>query len=126
YRDSAAPWRWETLYHYFQAEQFQSVVDLAQYNWFRSQVESLRPIDAIETDVRLAMKAAGELTDAVALMRYTLIGAALQQRGKALDDTALPHLLIDSGEIHLAADYARDGARLRIGEEAALALSIRL
>src|SRR5690606_28992752 len=23
YRDSAAPWRWETLYHYFQAEQFQ-------------------------------------------------------------------------------------------------------
>lgn len=126
YQDSAAPWQWETLYHYFQAEQFQSVVDLAQYNWFRTQVESLRPIDAVETDVRLAIQAAGELTDAVALMRYTLIGAALQQRGKALDDSALPHLLIDAGEFHFAADYARDGARLRIGEEAALALSIHL
>lgn len=126
YRNSVEPWQWETLYHYFQAEQFQNVINLAQYNWFKTQVESLRPIDAIETDVRLAIKAAGELTDPAALIRYTLIGASLQQRGKALDDTSLPHLLIDTGEFHLAADYARDGARLRISEEAALALSIRL
>ena len=126
YEDSDAPWQWETLYHYYQAGDFKRVVDIAQYSWFRTQVESLRPIDAIETDVRLATKAAGELLDAVALMRYTFIGASLQQRAKTLEDTALSQLLVDADEFHLAADYARDGAKLRIGEEQALSLSVHL
>ncbi len=126
YQGSDPPWQWETLYHYYQAGDFKRVVDIAQYSWFRTQVESLRPIDAIGTDVRLAIKAAGELVDAVALMRHTLVGASLQQRAKALEDTSLPHLLIDAGEPHLAADYARDGARLRINEKQALWLSVHL
>jgi hypothetical protein len=126
YESSDAPWQWETLYHYYQAGDFRRVVDIARYSWFRTQVESLRPIDAIETDVRLAIKAAGELVDAVALMRYTFIGASLQQRAKALEDTTLPHLLIDAGELHLAADYARDGTKLRINAKQALSLSVHL
>jgi len=126
YEGSDAPWQWETLYHYYQAGDFKRVIEIAQYSSFRTQVEALRPIDAIEMDVRLAMKAAGELVDAVALMRYTFIGASLQQRAKALKETEFSQLLIDAGESHLAIDYSRDGAKLRIDEMQALSLTIHL
>ena len=123
YEQSGDPFRWETLYHYYKAGEHIRVIEIAQYDWFRSQVEALRPIDAIETDVRLAIKSAGQLLDTVALVRYTLIGASLQQRSSVLEDSQLPHLLIEVGRSDLAIDYARDGARLRLKKDkVALAL----
>lgn len=126
YEKSDDPFRWETLYHYYKAGEHKRVIEIAQYTWFRSQVEALRPIDAIETDVRLAIKSAGQLLDAVALIRYTLIGASLQQRLNVLADTNLPHLLIEAGKSDLAIDYARDGARLRLKEKSAISLARNL
>src|SRR6266498_1122059 len=126
YEKSDAPYKWETLYHYFKAGDHKRVIDIAQYTWFRSQVEALRPIDAIETDVRLATKSAGELLDAVALIRYTLLGASLQQRSDALKNTHLPHLLIEMGKSELAIDYARDGTRLRLEDQTALSFARQL
>jgi hypothetical protein len=117
YEKSDDPFRWETLFHYYRAGEHKQVVEIAQYDWFRTQVEALRPIDAIETDVRLAIKSAGELLDPVALIRYTLVGASLQQRSNALEDSQLPHLLIEAGRSDLAIDYARDGARLRLKKD---------
>lgn len=126
YVNSDAPWCWEAVYHYFQAHEFQKVVDIAQFNWFRAQVEALRSIDTIETDTRLAIRAAGKIGDAHALLRLTLAGASFEQRYDALKDSSLPILLSDVGESHLATEYARDGARLRIGQTRALKLSIQL
>ena len=123
YEKSDDPFKWETLYHLYRAGEHKRVVDIAQYDWFKSQVRELRPIDAIETDVRLAIKSAGELLDTVALVRYTLIGASLQQRSSALEDSQLPHLLIESDRSDLAIDYARDGARLRLADKTALSLA---
>lgn len=126
YEKSTKPYSWETLYHYYKAGDHKRVIEIAQYSWFRPQVEALRPIDAIETDVRLAIKSAGQLLDAVALVRYTLIGASLQQRSNVLADTNLPHLLIEAGKSELAIDYARDGARLRLKEKSAISLARNL
>jgi nucleoside phosphorylase len=120
YEDYGDQEKWEVLYHYYKSGEYKRVTTIAQYDWFRLQVEALRPIDAIETDVRLAIKSAGELLDTIALIRYTLIGASLQQRSNVLKDSHLPHLLIDAGKNELAIDYARDGARLRLEDEAAL------
>ena len=126
YEKSDEPYKWEALYHYYKAGEHKRVVDIAQYDWFRSQVETLRPIDAIETDVRLAIKSAGQLLDKIALVRYTLIGASLQQRSNVLEDSQLPNLLIEAGRSDLAIDYARDGARLRLKDKAALSLARNL
>lgn len=126
YEKSDNPWKWETLYHYYKSGDHTRVIDIAQYDWFRSQIEELRPIDAIETDVRLAIKSAGELLNTVALVRYTLIGASLQQRSNVLEDTQLPHLLIEASRNDLAIDYARDGARLRLKDKTALSFSRNL
>lgn len=126
YEQSDDPYKWETLYHYYKAGDHKRVINIAQYAWFRSQVEALRPIDAIETDVRLATKSAGEVLDAVALMRYTLVGASLQQRSNALKDIHLPDLLVDLGKSELAIDYARDGAKLRLDDAMALSFSRKL
>ena len=123
YEKSDDPFRWETLYHYYKAGEYKRVIEIAQYDWFKSQVEAFRPIDAIEIDVRLAIKSAGELLDTVALVRYTLIGASLQQRSNVLEDFQLPHLLIASEKSDLVIDYARDGARLRLAEKTALSLA---
>lgn len=126
YENSDDPYKWETLYHYYRAGEHRRVIDIAQYIWFRSQAETLRPIDAIETDVRLATKSAGELLDTLAIVRYTLIGASLQQRSYALKDSQLPQLLIEAGRSDLAIDYARDGARLRLEDKTALSVSRNL
>jgi hypothetical protein len=126
YENSDDPYRWETLYHYYKAGEHKKVVDIAQYSWFNSQVKALRPIDAIETDVRLSIKSAGNLLDTVALIRLTLIGASLQQRAHLLSETRLPHLLIDAGLSDIAIEYARDGARLRIDDKDALSVAREL
>jgi hypothetical protein len=123
YKGSDGPWKWETLYHFYKTEDHEKVLEIAQYDWFKEQVEAFRPIDAIETDVRLAVKSAGVLLDAVALLRLTLVGASLQQRTNVLADTELPYLLLETGHTEIATDYARDGVRLRLGDKVALSFA---
>ena len=123
YKEADSPWKWETLYHFYKTEDHEKVLEIAQYDWFKEQVEAFRPIDAIETDVRLAVKSAGVLLDAVALLRFTLVGASLQQRANVLEDTELPYLLLETGHTEIATDYARDGVRLRLKNKAALSFA---
>jgi hypothetical protein len=126
YEAATAPWQWETLYHRYSSEEYASVVTLATQEWFKEQVEALRPLDAIQTDARLALKAAGMCKDVVALARLTLVGAALEQRAWILEDRALPDLLLEAGEAVRAAEHLRDGNRLRVDAEQALRLATRL
>lgn len=124
--DSPGSWRWEALYHYYSAGDTAAVVRLATQQWFREQVEALRPLDAIQTDVRLAIQAAAECEDVVALARLTLMGASLEQRAWTLEKCRLPDLLIQVGEAVRAVEHLRDGNRLRVEAEQALRLSTRL
>ena len=126
FADSLEPWGWEALYHYFRADEPNAVVQLATHEWFRQQVEALRPLDAIQTDVRLAIQAAGMREDVVALARLTLVGASLEQRAWTLEKRLLPDLLIGVGETARAVEHLRDGNRLRVEAEQALRLSSRL
>lgn len=124
--NSSESWRWEALYHYFGAGETATVVQLATHEWFHQQVEALRPLDAIQTDVRLAIQAAGTCEDVAALARLTLIGASLEQRAWALENRLLPDLLVEVGEAVRAVEHLRDGNRLRVEAEQALRLSSRL
>lgn len=126
YGTSPLPWRWEALYHQFSAGEYSAVVEMATPEWFLEQVEALRPLDAIQTDARLALQAAGMCEDITALAKLTLIGAALEQRVWTLEDRALPELLLKAGEAVQSAEHLRDGNRLRVNGEQALHLSSRL
>jgi len=124
FKVSSAPWKWETLFHLYSAGEFEAVVSIATFDWFREQLRGLRPLDAIQTDVRLALKAAGQCEDVVAITRLTLVGASLEQRSWVLDDSLLPDLLLQAGEPLKAAEHLRDGNRLRVEPEQALRLSV--
>lgn len=126
YRIAQDPWQWETLYHLYSAEEHNKVIEIATSDWFRTQIEALRPLDAVQTDVRLAIRSAGIYQDVVALARLTLIGASLEQRKIVLENRRLPDLLLEAGEVLKAAEYLRDGNRLRVASEQALSLSSRL
>lgn len=126
YETSPVPWRWEALYHRYSAGEYDAVVAMATQEWFREQIEALRPLDAVQTDARLALQAAGVCRDVVALARLTLVGAALEQRAWTLEDRLLPDLLLEAGEAVTAAEHLRDGNRLHVGAEQALRLSTRL
>ena len=126
YQDAEAPWCWEALYHYYSAGDHEAVVNLATWDWFLQQVNALRPLDAIQTDIRLALKSAGKCKDTISLIRLTLIGVAIQQRIGVLEEYSLSDLLIRCGKPDLAAEHVRDGNRLRVKPEQALTISAEL
>jgi hypothetical protein len=113
-RQTGSPWAWEELYHWAQAAEHEIVLERAQPTWFSSQLLALRPIDAIESDILLAMRSAAALKDPVALARLVLAGAETSQRGWHLERTSLLPLLLALGEKQAAVDYVRDGNRLRV------------
>ncbi|MHA1167381.1 MAG: AAA family ATPase [Candidatus Hodarchaeales archaeon] len=126
YKESDIPWCWETLYHYYFAGDHEAVVTLATWEWFLQQAISLRPLDAVQTDIRLALKSAGKCKDIVLLARLTLLGAAIKQRIGVLEDYHIVDLLLSCAEPGLAADHLRDGNRLRVNIESALRNSTEL
>ena len=125
YDSAEAPWRWETLYHLYRANNNSDVVFLSTTNWFQSQVKSLRPLRSIQTDVRLAIKSAGKIRDSLSLVRLTLVLSSLDQRQYTLNDYAFADLFLDLKDVHLALEFIRDGDSLKIGKEKALSLSTR-
>ncbi|HEY60588.1 MAG TPA: hypothetical protein G4N92_07905 [Anaerolineae bacterium] len=126
FKKAKAPWYWETLYHYYFAEDYKSVVSIATWDWFLQQLKSLRPLDAIQADIRLALLSAGKCRDTVMLARLTLLGAAIQQRSIVLEDYPISDLLILCGKPNLAASHVRDGNRLRVETKQALKTSAGL
>ena len=108
------------------ADSHESVLELSTWDWFTEQIACLRPLDAIETDIKLAIKSAGKCKNIILLARLTLIGAAVRQRLQIIDDYYISELLIKCGKPGLAIEHLRDGNRLRVNNKFALQASIDL
>jgi hypothetical protein len=120
-------WSWEELYHRIAAEEHEVVLQKAHPEWFRNQFLAFRPLDAIQTDVRLALRSAKACQDPIALSRLILAGAEMAQRAFYLERNAsIIPLLLSLDEKQVAVEYVRDGNRLRISSKAALRISINL
>ena len=120
-------WSWEELYHRLQSGDQRAVLERATQAWFRQQFLAFRPIDAIRTDIQLALKVAAALRDAVAITRLLLIGAEVEQRDFFLEDVSFVHLLQpDEQRIPMIVAYMRDGNRLRAKPTSAMHTSMRL
>ena len=121
------PWSWEELYHRHQSGDRQSVLGRATQPWFRQQFLAFRPIDAIRTDIQLALQVATAMRDAVAITRLLLIGAEIEQRDFFLENISFVHLLQpDEQHIPTIVAYMRDGNRLRAKPTSALRTCVRL
>ncbi len=118
-------WKWEEIYYRFAAEEHQMVLELASQEWFREQFLALRPVDAIDADIKLALRSAGARRDPVALTRLLLAGAELAQRRFHMENAALIDLLVEL-DAPVASDHVRDGYRLRVDATTALQTSVKL
>lgn len=122
----ASHWRWEELHHRMAAGEKGAVLARALPTWFRDQILAFRPLDAVRADLSLALRAAADTPDPVALMRLILIGSEVAQRDRYLDDPPLVRLLLRIGLVDEAQVHVRDGHRLRINPAEALKAAIAL
>jgi hypothetical protein len=121
-----SPLRWEEMYHRIRAGDHEGVCRLADQRRLRAQVFSLRPLDAVRTDVELALPSAAARDDVRAFAALTLFRAEVEQRAHLLEEFDLPGLLLDLGEVRHAAESARDGNRPRVDTACAMRLAVRL
>ena len=119
-------WPWEELYHRVLAEEYEVVVQRASQQWFRNQFLALRPADAIQTDIRLALRAAAARRDLIALTRLTLASSEVSQRQSHLDEVSLVPILLALDHTQTAVEHIRDGNRLRLDPKLALQTSVTL
>lgn len=126
YATASTPPHPDALYHLVEAEEDAEAVALATTDFFLAQVRALRPLEAVQADVRFATLAAGRSDDALALVRLLLIAADLEQRTYILEDGPIADFLLDLGEPALASESIRDGDRLRVSASEAIDLSVRL
>ena len=119
-------WSWEELYHRVQAEEHDAVLARAKPEWFRAQLRALRPIEAIQTDILLALRSAAARRDPVALTQLLLAGAEYVQRKNHLREADVISLLVALGNGPIAAEYLRDGIVLRTDANVALRASVTL
>lgn len=118
-----SPLHWEELYHLALAEEHKTVLEKATQEWFRNQCLALRPLEAIQADIRLAYRSATALQDPVAVVRLELAGAEVHQRQFYLVDLMIVPLLLKLGKDRSAVEHVRDGNRLRVSAQEALQLS---
>lgn len=123
---SAGRWAWEELYHRIGAEQHDLVLQRATPDWFRAQFLGFRPADAIEADIRSALRSVAARQDPIALTRLNFAAAEVIQRRQHLGDIPLVQLFLALGETDIAVEHTRDGNRLRVTPAAALGISVQL
>jgi hypothetical protein len=119
-------WAWEELYHRLKAGEHRAVLALASPEWFRGQFFAFRPIDAINTDIRLAIRSAASLKNPVALARLALVGSEMGQRESNLHDFCFAPILLSLGQERIAAEHLREGNRLRTSCTRALQACVQL
>ena len=111
---------WEELYHRFSAGQHKKVVALATQEYFRHQFFGLRPLDAIHTDVLIALRSASVCEDATGVARLCLVGSEMRQREYYFQQGDLVSILLGLGEYQLALKQLRTGRQLRASAVTAL------
>lgn len=116
-------WQWEEVYHLFRAEADDELLQRARPEFFREQFLNFRSVEAIRTDIILALRAADRRRDVVSLVRILLSDAEMAQREANTERLSLAPVLLSLGEEHAALEHLRDGQRLRVPPENALANS---
>ena len=125
--ESAPPTRgWEEIYHRASADQHVQVLEIATQAYFRNQLFSLRPLDAIQTDILVALRSAAAWEDPIALARLCLIGSELYQCGFYLEQVELVPLLLELQDPQIAIGYLRTGNQLHVDPSTALRACITL
>jgi hypothetical protein len=121
-----ARWRWEEIYHLYRAGADDELLRQARPDFFREQFLSFRSVDAIRTDINLALRAAGRRRDVISLVRLLLSDAEMAQREANTESLSLSPPLLSLGEEQAAIEHLRDGQRLRVKPENALSNSVVL
>lgn len=117
---------WEPLYHHACAEEWVNVLNLASQGYFRRQFYALRSPQKIYEDITLALRAAREQMDAVALFKFLLVEHELREREQVLEQVDVPKLLLSIEGVSAVLGYVMDGNHLRIGQSTALRLCRKL
>jgi len=112
--------------HRWEAGDHQSVLRLATQQWFRDQFLALRPAEAIEEDIKLALRSAAARRDPVAFARVILAGSELSQRRYNIETVDMVDLLIDVQRREEAVQHLRVGNRLLVPASVALEVSGKL
>ncbi|MDD4323966.1 MAG: ATP-binding protein [Eubacteriales bacterium] len=114
---------WDEIYHRYYAKQYQEIVDLATYEYFRNQFLSFRAITEIQGDLNLALSSAKMLKNLTAFFRLILIGSEYEQRQNHLDQISYYPLLfkLHKSERKLCLNHIMSGNSLRIDQKKALA-----
>lgn len=118
--------RHEALFHLYNAGEYNDLIDFASNDWFKRQISELRPLDAIQGDIHLAIKAASKVKDSLSLVRFTLLSSGIEQRASIVNEKLISEKLLKIGDITNAIEHIRDGDSLRISEVEALKLSCKL
>lgn len=121
-----AAFRWDELYHRYQAREHDAVRRVATQAFFREQFLALRSSAQVRDDVALAMRAARAGRDPLAVVRLVLVDEELSERAAALAEVDVPGLLLDLGDAEAAVAAVLNERELRVGEGAALRFAVRL
>jgi hypothetical protein len=125
-QSSEVRWQWEEIYHLYRAESEDRLLQRARPEFFREQFLNFRSVEAIRTDIILALRAAGRRRDVVSLVRILLSDAEMSQREVNTEQLSLAPLLLSLGEEQAAIEHLRDGQRLLVKPENALTNSVVL
>ncbi|WP_321477969.1 ATP-binding protein [uncultured Paludibaculum sp.] len=118
-------WNWEETYHRVQAGDIEAVLQYSTPEYFRSQLNALRPISAISDDISEALNCLRDSYDVDALVRLLLSAAEMDQRRYELESASTIELLFDLGEYDIALEYIRNGYQLLVDQEFALTMVAR-
>lgn len=127
YRESSdVRWRWEEVYHLYKSEADGELLQRVGPDFFRDQFLNFRSVEAVRTDIALALRAAGRRRDLIPFVRLLLSDAEMSQREANTERFPVAPLLLSLGEEHAALEYLRDGQRLRVSPESALENAVTL
>lgn len=117
---SNEPHSWEVVYHLAMAGEATRVLTLATPDYFRQQLDALRPLKSVARDARYVAAAAGQLKDVTALIRIGLFLSELSQRASALTSWTVGSHLLSLGQNGKALEYLWEGNELQVGLAEAL------
>lgn len=119
-------WKWEQIYHYYMAGNYQGVLDVGQQTYFREQYFNLRHFASIVDDITLTLQSAKHQYEPLAVIRCLLVETELRARDQAHSQIDMLELFYLAQGIESAMDFMVSGSRLKIGQSKALSFISKL
>ena len=104
----------EQLYHCHRAGLNDEVLSLAGTQAFRDQFRLLRSAELVRHDIEIALSAAAERADVLALVQLLLCLVEVNERSRALAEIDLAGLLFDVGLLEEAVSYGGEFGETRL------------